>query len=252
MKSSIPSSAVRTLFMLAIMPALVLASGTPRWQYSGEYGPEHWGRMNPGYALCDHGKRQSPINIVETKKEKQPGIRFQYEDALLRIVNNGHTIRMNITNGSRIIVGGTTYKLLQFHFHTPSGDQIQGKEYEMAAHLVHRSDAGQLAVIVVLFAAGKENPALTPIWSRMPAKQGKEQLFFKTRFNPGQLMPAEKGYYQYPGSLTVPPCTEGVRWFVLRQPVEVSAEQLGRFKAIFPRNNRPVQPLNDRVVVESS
>lgn len=251
MKSPLVKISAPVVLVLVLALAAVPASGAERWEYSGERGPAHWGSMRPDYATCDRGTRQSPINIAETRKERLPDIQFHYRPAPLRLVNDGHTVRFRIANGSRITIGRESYRLRQFHFHVPGGDQIRGQEFDMAAHFVHKSDAGQLAVVVVLFRRGQENPALVPLWSKLPEHAGREQAFPEITVDATRLLPAEKGYYAFDGSLTAPPCTEGVRWFVLRQPVELSAQQFEKFRTLFPLNIRPVQPLHGRVVKES-
>lgn len=235
--------------MLIVAPAL--AAGAARWEYSGERGPSHWGRLSRDYAACDLGRRQSPIDIVETRKQKLPEIRFQYRTAPLRLANDGHTVRVRFSNGSRIVLGKESYSLQQFHFHTPGGDRIQGREYDMAAHFVHKSGAGRLLVVVVLFRQGGENAALAALWPKIPARADGERLFPEFAVDATQLLPGARGYYAYEGSLTAPPCTEGVTWLVLKQPLELSAGQLARYSKLFPHNTRPVQPLHGRVVKES-
>jgi carbonic anhydrase len=231
--------------MLAVMPAPAQTASAPHWEYSGELGPEHWGQLRRDYATCDLGRRQSPIDIVETHKQKLPEIQFQYRSAPLRLVNDGHTVRVRMANGSRIVLGKENYSLQQVHFHVPGGDRIQGREYDMAAHFVHKSSTGRLAVVVVLFRQGGENAALAALWPKIPARAEGERL------DATQLLPAARDYYAYEGSLTAPPCTEGVTWLVLKQPLELSADQLARYRKIFPNNARPVQPLHGRVVKES-
>jgi carbonic anhydrase len=239
------------LLWLCLSPMLAGAAGGARWQYSGEHGPEHWGGMRPEYAACDTGRRQSPTDIAGAVRERLPPIEIRYQPMTLRLINNGHTVQTRAAGGNRMVIGKESFRLVQFHFHTPGGDRINGKSYDMAAHLVHKSEAGQLGVLVVQFQPGAENVALKPLWERFPQRQGPVQTFPDVQFNPAQILPADKGYYSFEGSLTVPPCTEGVRWFVLKQPVELSPAQIARFKAIFPVNNRPVQPLNGRRVRES-
>ena len=238
-------------FLLAVTPVLAQAAGAPHWEYSGEQGPAHWGQLRRDYATCDLGRRQSPIDIVVTHKQKLPEIQFQYRSAPLRLVNDGHTVRVRMANGSRIVLGKESYALQQFHFHVPGGDRIQGREYDMAAHFVHKSSAGRLAVVVVLFRQGGENAALAALWPKIPARADGERLFPEFTLDATQLLPAARGYYAYEGSLTAPPCTEGVYWMVLKQPLELSTDQLARYSKLFPNNTRPVQPLHGRVVKES-
>jgi carbonic anhydrase len=240
------------MVMAGALPAMALAEGAVHWGYEGHGGPAHWAELENGNATCGLGKTQSPINFAETKKEKLPAIEFNYQPSLLKLLNNGHTVQVNVADGSSIKIGADQYKLVQYHFHTPSEEQVQGKNFDMVAHLVHKNDAGQLAVVGVLFKKGKESAALKPVWSKLPEKESAEQTFPEIKVNAAQLLPVAKGYYAFEGSLTTPPCSEGVRWMVLKQPVELSAAQLSKFSNIVHHNNaRPVQPLNGRVVKES-
>ena len=251
MRWSRASSAWCAMPMLVAVSVSVVTAATPHWEYSGERGPAHWGQLRRDYAVCDQGRRQSPIDIVETHKQKLPEIQFQYRSAPLRLVNDGHTVRVRVSNGSHIVLGQDRYTLQQLHFHVPGGDRIHGREYDMAAHYVHKSSSGRLAVVVVLFRQGGENAALAALWPKIPARADGERLFPEFTLDPTQLLPAARGYYAYEGSLTAPPCTEGVYWMVLKQPLELSAGQLARYRKLFADNARPVQPLHGRVVKES-
>jgi carbonic anhydrase len=242
---------IAVLVMVGAIPATALAEGSVHWGYEGHGGPAHWAELEKDYATCGLGKIQSPINITDTKKEKLAEIEFNYQPSTLKLLNNGHTIQVNVADGSSIKIGTDQYNLVQYHFHTPSEEQVQGKNFEMVAHLVHKNAAGQLAVVAVLFKLGTENDALKPVWSKLPEKESVEQVFAETKMNAAQLLPATKGYYAFEGSLTTPPCSEGVRWLVLNQPMELSSRQLTQFRNIIHSNARPVQPLNGRVVKES-
>lgn len=236
---------------LAIFPFAVLAGGGPHWEYEGKEGPQHWGALHKDYAACGIGKVQSPINITDTRKEKLPGIEFAYSPTPLKIINNGHTVQVNLGGGSGIKIGKDSYKLLQFHVHTPSEEQVNGKAYDMVAHFVHKNDAGRLAVVAVLFETGKDNAALAPVVTHLPKKAGPEQSVAGVSIDAAKLLPADKGYYTFEGSLTTPPCSEGVRWMVLKSPVQASSAQLASIRAVVHHNARPVQPLHGRVVKES-
>lgn len=235
----------------AALPLLTQAAAPPQWQYSGEFGPEAWGRMRAAYALCDRGRRQSPIDIVATRRQPLPALEFHYRSAPLRIVNDGHTVRVRFANGSRMLIGRDSHTLQQFHFHMPGGDRVRGEEFPMSMHFLHKSSAGRLVSLVVLFRLGAENPALAALLPRMPARGQAERTLSEVQVDPAQLLPAAHGYYAYEGSLTAPPCTEGVLWIVMKQPLELSAAQLAQLGQMFPANARPVQPLHDRVVTES-
>ena len=224
---------------------------TPQWQYSGVNGPAHWGALRPDYALCERGQLQSPIDIVEARRQARAPLQFRYRSAALRIVNDGHTVRVRFANGSRLLIGNHSLTPQQFHFHMPGGDRLRGEEFPMAMHFLHKSSAGRLVALVVLFRLGRENSALAALLPRMPGRGQPEQMLPAVQIDPAQLLPAVHGYYAYDGSLTAPPCTEGVLWLVMKQPLELSAAQLARLGQLFPNNARPVQALHGRVVTES-
>ncbi len=239
------------VLFLGAVPVLALAGSGPHWDYDGKEGPEHWGKLHKDFATCGLGHKQSPINITDTVKDKLPAIEFNYQPSPLKIVNNGHTVQVNFIDGSGIKIGADRYALLQFHVHTPSEEQVKGRAYDMVAHLVHKNAAGQLAVVGVLFEKGAGNAALAPVVARLPKNAGPERVHAEISVDAAKLLPADKGYYTFEGSLTTPPCSEGVRWMVLKTPVTASAAQLEAIKAIVHHNARPVQPLHGRVVKES-
>lgn len=224
----------------------------PHWAYEGHGGAEHWADLDKGFAECKLGKEQSPIDISTKGVEKAnlAPIKPAYKASAGELVNNGHTIQVNLADAGSIIVPTGEYKVLQFHFHTPSEEKIDGKNFPLVAHLVHKNAAGQLAVVAVLFKEGKENAALKDIFNALPAHEGKEAL--KANFDVSKVLPATLGYYTFKGSLTTPPCSEGVAWHVLKTPVEMSAAQINAFKKVFKMNARPVQPLNGRKIQEAN
>jgi carbonic anhydrase len=225
--------------------------GGPHWDYGPDHGPAHWAEMKPEYEECRIGANQSPIDITATEKAKLPAVKVQYQRVPLRIVNNGHTVQVNVPPGSTLSVGDHVYTLVQFHFHSPSEEAIHGKHHPLVAHLVHKDAEGKLAVIAVLLDAGGANAGLEPVFSHLPAKEGEEETIEGVSIDPARILPAKRGYYEFEGSLTTPPCTEGVRWFVLRQPATLSKAQLEAFRTLYPKNARPTQPLHGRVVRES-
>ena len=220
------------------------------WTYGGETGPGHWGDLDKDSAACKLGKEQSPIDITGAKAADLPPIAFDYRDSPAEIANNGHTVQVNLTAGGAIKVGGVEYKLLQFHFHTPSEEKFNGKAHGLVAHLVHKSAEGKLAVVAILFDAGKENGPLKPVFGAMPAKAN-ETRPLAAPVNVATFLPAKRGYYMFMGSLTTPPCSEGVRWLVLKDPQEVSQGELATFQKLYPMNARPTQPRNGRLLEES-
>lgn len=236
-----------SLLNISVATAGSAAHEGAHWGYSTETGPAHWGDMKHEFSTCKSGKKQSPIDIHGATTASLPKIAFSYQATPLNVVNNGHTIQVNYAPGSKISVNGKQYELLQFHFHSPSEHEINGKPADMVAHLVHKSADGQLGVIGVLMKKGESNPLIEKIWKHMPKHEGEySQAVIKVNVN--DLLPAGKTYYNYSGSLTTPPCSEGVNWMVLKNTVEVSAAQVAAFTDIFHKSTRPVQPLNGRII----
>ena len=216
------------------------------WGYGVENGPAVWGQLSPEYALCTEGTHQSPIDLVNPTSAALPAIAFNYQPAALHIRNNGHTIEVAFPKGNWIEVDSTRYELLQFHFHAPSEHTVAGQPFAMEMHLVHQSKDGTLAVIGVLIERGSEHAAFNPLWAHLPGTPGAEQHIEQVSVDAGDLLPSARSSYRYDGSLTTPPCSEGVKWFVLTTPIELSEAQIASFTAIVHGNNRPVQPLNGR------
>lgn len=218
------------------------------WSYTGDGAPYYWGGLKEEYATCGSGKRQSPIDISSVTVSSLPAIDVDYKDTPLDIVNNGHSIQVNYAQGSSITVGGKRYNLLQFHFHAPSEHTMGGKSYPMVMHLVHKADDGQLAVIGVMIRAGNENHMINKIWQHIPATAGESVTVADVSVNAIGLLPRDPTYFDYSGSLTTPPCSEGVHWMFMAAPIDFARGQIEKFTAIYTGNNRPVQPLNGRVV----
>ena len=239
--------------ILATSVVVALGSASPvqaeghHWSYGKHGGPAEWGELDQSFASCQLGKVQSPIDIRDAKAADLPAIKFDYKPAPLKVIDNGHTIQVNYAPGSTIDVGGKRYELVQFHFHKPSEEKIDGKAYAMVAHLVHKGDDGTLAVVAVLLDLGSDNPTLHTIWSHLP-KQKQKEVATTATIDAAALLPADKGYYTFPGSLTTPPCSEGVRWFVLKTPMTVAASELTAFAKLYPMNARPTQPVNGRAI----
>ena len=213
------------------------------WGYEGDNGPEHWGDNFP---ICGKGKKQSPLNIVGPFEKSKDTLSVDYKEGPLKILNNGHTIQVNVEPGSTLTIGKESFDLLQFHFHRPSEEQVEGKNAAMVAHFVHKSKEGKLAVIGVMLNEGKDSAAIKTLWANLPPKEMEEFLPPKVMFNPGSMLPKELGFYNYEGSLTTPPCTEGVQFYILKTPAELSKQQLAKFP--FKLNARPVQSLNGRKI----
>jgi len=246
--------ALRTVTVAATLTLAAWSSHAdgpgPHWTYAGHGGPADWAHLDATFEACAKGHRQSPIDIRGAVKSELPALGFQYASTEPTIVNNGHTIQVNLPAGNTLKVGDTTYELLQFHFHSPSEEQIAGKHTAMVAHFVHRNAAGQLGVVGVLIQPGKSNAAYAPIFEHLPRK-GERITVDGLKLDLGALLPADKGYYAFEGSLTTPPCSEGVSWMVLKTPVRLGADQIKAFRRIYNANARPIQPGNDRVIKES-
>ena len=223
------------------------------WSYEGKTGPQAWGKLKPEFSTCANGKRQSPIHIEDAITLQGPAdpIQFNYQPSKGVVVNNGHTVQVDVTGDNTLTTRDTTYKLVQFHFHHPSEEQINQKTYPMVAHLVHRNEQGQLAVVAVLFNVGTANSLIHKVWTYMPLDANDSVRMPEGLVNLNELLPRDQRYYQFMGSLTTPPCTEGVLWMIFKQPVTVSAEQLKLLGQLFPNNARPVQPVNGRPVREA-
>lgn len=222
---------------------------TPHWEYTGDDGPAHWSTLAPEFAACA-GRNQSPIDLDNFIEAELPPIAVDYKVGGHDVVNNGHTIQVNYDAGSSISIDDDTFALKQFHFHAPSENHIDGKSFPIEAHFVHADADGNLAVVALLFEQGDNNPALDKLWERLPGKEGDTQAL-SPEIAAAELLPGNRDYYRYEGSLTTPPCSEGVRWLVLKQPVPASTEQIGKLiKALGHPNNRPVQPVGARVVLQ--
>jgi carbonic anhydrase len=202
-------------------------------------------------SLCESGLRQSPIDIRSSTKQTLPALLFDYRAEPLRLANDGHTVRVRFKGAGTLGIGKQSYALQQFHFHTPGGDRIAGEEFPMAAHILHKSPSGQLLAVVVPFRLGAENPLLQSVFSHIPAQQDGDHVLASEQVSALNLLPREHGYYRYSGSLTASPCTEGVEWIVMKQPLELSAAQLALYKSRFADNIRAPRALNQRVVLES-
>lgn len=222
-----------------------------RWTYEGE---PHWSDLDPLYADCS-GKEQSPIAIEKTEKADLPALRFEFKSSPLKYVaNNSYTFRVNYHDapgtGNFLIVGEKRYQLQQFHFHHPAEEPIHGKRYDMVLHFMFNADDGEIAGVAVLLKSGSANAAIQQVWEHAPKTEGQENVTGVV-FNPGGMMPSDTAaYYTYVGSLTAPPCTRTV-WFILKTPLDISAEQIKKFAELWPNDDRPLKPLNGRVVKES-
>ncbi|MEI6327814.1 MAG: carbonic anhydrase family protein [Pseudanabaena sp. ELA645] len=240
--------AIAISLFLALSSSVLAAQLPPHWSYGGAENPTQWGNISKDFAACELGKNQSPINIKNAIASKPANISFDYKPSPLSVVNNGHTIQVNYAEGSTVTIDGQKYALLQFHFHTPSEHAINAKASAMELHLVHRNAAGQLAVVGVMLNKGKANPLIEEVWQNIPAT-GKTNTVSDRLIDASGLLPIRKAYYSYDGSLTTPPCSEGVKWNVFVESMTISEEQIQAFEKLYQVDARPIQPINNRKVM---
>lgn len=243
---------VLTVLLSLLLVNVALAQGPIHWTYEGKEGPEFWGSLSRDFALCSTGKEQSPIDIPGAAVTNPADLTFAYKPSALTILNNGHTIQATYDQGSTLTLDGAAYTLRQFHFHLPSEHTLNAKGHDMELHFVHQNAQGGLAVVGVLLKAGVENKALASVWQNLPAKETEAKTIAGATINALDMLPATRTYWRYNGSLTTPPCSEGVRWLVMTTSVEVSAAQITAYKNIFAVSNRPPQPLFARGFLVSS
>ena len=235
--------------LAASVPSTAMAAGGSAWSYEGATGPENWGKLSPDYELCRTGMMQSPIDLSQANARGEVSLNAAYKPGPLTILNNGHTVQVTFAKGSTLTSGTMQFNLLQVHFHTPSEEAVNGKRYPMDAHFVHADTDGKLAVLGILFEEGPANPELAKLIAAAPANKADAKTIAGVDFDPNGLLPATLDVYRFQGSLTTPPCSEGVNWHVVKQPVTASADQLAAMRAVMGDNARPVQPLNGRLVV---
>ncbi|MGA3049566.1 MAG: carbonic anhydrase family protein [Terracidiphilus sp.] len=238
------------LAILAICTAsLATAQTSAPWEYEGKRGALAWGKLDPAYKACSQGHEQSPIDIrgAHLNKALKP-IEFHYIGGPVTLENNGHTVIVHVDPGSYIIVDGVRYDLVQFDFHHPAEEAVKGKLTDMDVQLVHKSAEGRQAVVAIRLAEDRTtapNAVLATLWPHLPTKAGETDKVADI-VNAGGLLPSDQGYWTYVGSLSVPPCTEDVRWFVLEQEVTLSRDQLLAFANLFKVNSRPLQDPHGR------
>ena len=223
----------------------------PHWDYKGEAGPESWGRLKAEFAQCASGARQSPIDIRDGIKVQLDSVQFDYKPSSFRVIDNGHTVQVNVAGGNSIEVIGRRYDLVQFHFHRPSEERINGRQFDMVAHLVHKDAEGRLAVVAVLLDRGSAHAIVQTVWNNLPLEKG-EEVPARATLDLAALLPVDRSYYTYMGSLTTPPCSEGVLWMVMKNPVPISPEQIAVFSRLYPMNARPIQSVSGRLIKESN
>src|SRR5471030_2116728 len=233
-----------------VAAAPVIRHGT-HWAYEGEDGPANWANVNVDWAKCGNGKRQSPIDIRDGMKVDLEQITFDYHPSSFNVTDNGHTVQVQVGGGNFITVQDRMYELTEFHFHRPSEERINGRGYEMVVHLVHRDGEGHIAILALLIERGKPQSAIQTVWNNLPLEK------FDTAapaivLDPNDLLPQRREYFTFMGSLTTPPCTEGVLWLVMKEPIQASPAQMALFSRLYPYNARPTQPSSGRIIKESN
>ncbi len=246
------ASAVRSAAAKPVAPKPApTPARAPHWSYDGTGGPGAWHQLKPEFAKCGNGTRQSPIDIRDGIRVDMDPVQFDYRPSAFRVIDNGHTVQVNLAAGNFIDVMGRRYELQQFHFHRPAEERIEGKPFDMAVHLVHEDLEGRLAVVAVLLERGGAHAAVQMVWNNLPLEKG-EELAARPPIDPAQLLPKDPRYFTYMGSLTTPPCSEGVLWMVMQQPVTVSGEQIDVFARLYPMNARPLQQASGRLIKQSN
>ena len=230
--------AASSLFGCNSLTSATKEKGKTHWGYIGEKGPENWGTLSEEFDVCQSGKSQSPVNLQSAIDADLPPLKITYQDTPLRIINNGHTIKVNYQPGSFLTLDNEPYELLQFHFHHPSEHKVDGVALPMELHLVHKNKKGDLAVVGVFLKQGQQNKIIEQIWQSLPIKENREQMVSNVNINAADLLPENEDSYRYFGSLTTPPCSETVNWIVFQEPVEISSPQVKKFAQIFPMNAR--------------
>ena len=231
--------------------SIAMGAGDAHWGYEGKAGPDNWGNLNQEFVTCKLGQQQAPIDIPTKSAAKTSApIKTNYKPSAGEIINNGHTIQVALSDAGGVNLSGVNYQFLQMHFHTPGEEKLDGESFPFNAHLVHRTADGKLAVIGVFFKVGAANEALNDVFTQMPVKEGKATL--NGRLDPVSVLPKSLAYYSYAGSLTTPPCSEGVTFYILKTPMQMSQAQLDSFRKLYPMNARPTFPLNGRQVTEAN
>ncbi len=234
----------------AVVVATMPARGT-HWSYEGEHGPANWGKINVDWAKCSTGNRQSPIDIRDGMKVDLEQIVFDYKPSSFSVTDNGHTIQVTMSGGNYITLQNRMYELVQFHFHRPSEERINGRGFEMVMHLVHRDAEGKLAVVALMLERGKTHPMIQTVWNNLPLEKN-DTVTPTIVLDVSEMLPNRRDYYTFMGSLTTPPCSEGVLWLVMKEPVQASPAQMALFSRLYPLNARPIQAGAGRVIKESN
>lgn len=238
---------VSVLSCFLISPALAEEHSSQSWGYIGSGAPHKWGELGAGFEVCKSGTEQSPVNIDRFMQEGVPALNMAYSAVPLVVANTGYTVQVNVAPGTGFRANDTNFNLLNFQFRTPSEHYVDGAPYPMEAQFFHKAADGAVSIVSVMFKVGAHNPLIEGIWQNVP-QVGSSKDVSGVEINPSDLMPEDKSFFIYQGSLTAPPCTEGVTWYVMQEPIELSAQQLKAFQAVFPINARPIQDLGERTI----
>lgn len=244
----IAAAAASAAAVKAAMP--VITHGT-HWSYEGDSGPDNWSKINTDWAKCGNGTRQSPIDVRDGMKVDLEQISFDYKPSAFNVIDNGHTIVVTVGGGNYLTVQNRMYELVQFHFHRPSEERINGKGFEMVVHLVHKDLQGKIAMLAILLERGKAQETIQTVWNNLPLEK-QELVTPSIVLDPAQLLPERRDYITYMGSMTEPPCAEGVLWLIMKQPQQASPAQMALFSRLYPFNARPVQATSGRTIKESN
>ncbi len=220
------------------------------WSYEGAGAPDHWGALRPEYRVCASGRRQSPIDIRDGIAVDLEPIQFSYRPVTFKVIDGGRNLLVMSYGGSLSLLG-KTYALTQILFHRPGETTLDGRTFEMDIQLLHRADDGRQAIVSVLLERGAENPVIQTVLNNLPLERGGEVAPPAQMLDLERLLPADRRYYTFMGSLTMPPCTEDVLWLVFKEAQPISAQQVDIFRRLYPPNARPVQPPFARIIKES-
>ena len=235
----------------AVIAATPVVRHSEHWSYEGENGPANWGKINTAWAKCGAGNRQSPIDIRDGMRVDLEQIVFDYKPSSFNVIDNGHTIQVTLSGGNYITVQNRSYELIQFHFHRPSEERVNGRGFEMVVHLVHKDAEGKLAVVAVLLERGKAHNMIQTVWNNLPLEK-LDVVSPSVVLDVNEILPKHREYFTFMGSLTTPPCSEGVLWLVMKEPQQASPAQMALFSRLYPLNARPIQASSGRVIKESN
>ncbi len=239
-----------TVAMMMAASSAMAAGGAAKWGYEGDVSAENWGTLAPEYETCSTGKFQSPIDITVDVEADVQDLDITFGESSYKITDTGHALKASFGEGNSFLTEGKKYKLLQLHFHTPSEYIIGGKQSPMVVHLVHQNEDGALGVIGVMIEEGASNPAIGALWSNIPAKAG-DAVQVDEALDLAALLPEDKSFYRFMGSLTTPPCSEGVNWFFMQKPITASKEQIAAHVAKWKNNARPLQEKGHRLIIDA-